>query len=158
DRIGRLKIILAGCAIAALTYFFLFGQLTHYVNPALEEFQKKSTVSVMADDCSIHIFPGPWTKYTPCDYAKSYLTTLGVSFQQQPAAAGQDVVVKINDKEFKGWVTDAAAKKDPTLKASSPQVLAALTAAGYPKAADKNNVNYFMVIVILTIMVIYVTM
>ncbi len=38
DRIGRLKIILAGCAIAAVTYFFLFAQLTHYVNPALEAF------------------------------------------------------------------------------------------------------------------------
>ena len=36
DRIGRLKIILAGCAIAALTYFPLFAGLTHYVNPALE--------------------------------------------------------------------------------------------------------------------------
>ena len=40
DRIGRLKIILAGCAFAALTYFPLFGALTHNVNPALEAFQK----------------------------------------------------------------------------------------------------------------------
>jgi len=158
DRIGRLKIILAGCAIAALTYFFLFGQLTHYVNPALEEFQKKNTVTVMADDCSIHVFQTPLTQYTPCDDAKSFLTNLGESFQQQPAVASQDVIVKVNDKEFKGWVTDAAAKKDTMLKASSAQVLAALTAAGYPKAADKNAVNYFMVILILTIMVIYVTM
>ena len=38
DRIGRLKIILAGCAIAALTYFPLFAALTHYVNPDLEAF------------------------------------------------------------------------------------------------------------------------
>jgi MFS family permease len=36
DRIGRKKIILAGCIIAALTYFPLFKGLTHYVNPALE--------------------------------------------------------------------------------------------------------------------------
>ncbi|MGB7542122.1 MAG: MFS transporter, partial [Burkholderiales bacterium] len=39
DKIGRLKIILAGCLIAALTYFPLFHGLTHYVNPALEAFQ-----------------------------------------------------------------------------------------------------------------------
>ena len=39
DRIGRLKIILAGCLIAALTYFPLFQALTHYVNPDLEAFQ-----------------------------------------------------------------------------------------------------------------------
>src|SRR5258708_21046881 len=35
DRIGRLKIILAGCLIAAVTYFPLFQALTHYVNPGL---------------------------------------------------------------------------------------------------------------------------
>jgi MFS family permease len=38
DRIGRLKIILAGCLIAAVTYFPLFQGLTHYVNPQLEAF------------------------------------------------------------------------------------------------------------------------
>src|SRR5436305_309237 len=41
DRIGRLKIILAGCAIAAVTYFPLFSALTHYVNPDLEAFAEK---------------------------------------------------------------------------------------------------------------------
>jgi MFS family permease len=49
DRIGRLKIILAGCAIAALTYFPLFGALTHYVNPDLEAFSAKNKVTVSAD-------------------------------------------------------------------------------------------------------------
>ena len=38
DKIGRLKIILAGCLIAAITYFPLFAALTHYVNPDLEAF------------------------------------------------------------------------------------------------------------------------
>ena len=35
DKIGRKKIILAGCLIAALTYVPLFHGLTHYVNPDL---------------------------------------------------------------------------------------------------------------------------
>src|SRR6202022_235606 len=40
DRIGRLKIILVGCAIAAATYTtVLFPALTHFVNPDLEKFQ-----------------------------------------------------------------------------------------------------------------------
>src|SRR6201988_1510296 len=46
DRIGRLKIILAGCLIAAVTYFPLFGALTHYANPALEAFQQKHAITV----------------------------------------------------------------------------------------------------------------
>jgi hypothetical protein len=33
DKIGRKPIILAGCLIAALTYFPLFKALTHYANP-----------------------------------------------------------------------------------------------------------------------------
>src|SRR5260221_3332698 len=42
DRIGRLKIILAGCAIAAITYFPLFQGLMHYTNPARETFAPKN--------------------------------------------------------------------------------------------------------------------
>src|ERR1041384_7219122 len=45
DRIGRKKIILAGCLIAALTYFPLFRGLTHYINPALEEYQNKTPIT-----------------------------------------------------------------------------------------------------------------
>src|ERR1700675_368711 len=58
DRIGRLKIILAGCATAAASYMFLFGQLTHYVNPDLESFAAKNPVTVTADGatCKLHIF------------------------------------------------------------------------------------------------------
>jgi len=60
DKIGRLKIILAGCLIAAVTYFPLFQGLTHYVNPALEEFSQKTTITVAANDadCKFHLFVG----------------------------------------------------------------------------------------------------
>ena len=72
DRIGRLKIILAGCAIAAITYFPLFAGLTHYVNPDLEAFAEKNPITVTADQstCNFHIFVGPWSKFTDCDRAK----------------------------------------------------------------------------------------
>src|SRR5689334_6854762 len=57
DKIGRLKIIMAGCLIAALTYFPLFGALTHYVNPALEAYAAKTPISVAADPatCNFHM-------------------------------------------------------------------------------------------------------
>src|SRR5580765_1166596 len=66
DKIGRLKIILAGCLIAALTYFWLFAQLTHYVNPALEAYQAKTQITVTAKDCEFHVFVTPLTKYSDC--------------------------------------------------------------------------------------------
>jgi len=56
DRIGRLKIILAGCIIAALTYFPLFAALTHYVNPDLEKFQKTHILTVTVDPATGHAY------------------------------------------------------------------------------------------------------
>jgi len=144
DRIGRLKIILAGCAIAALTYFPLFRGLTHYVNPALEAYQARVPIEVHASDCNFHIFIGPWSKQTPCDRAKDFLGKAGLSFESLPAIGGEPVVMKIGDKELHGW--DEAKYK------------AALTETGYPPKADLAQVNWVMAELILVLMVIYVTM
>jgi MFS family permease len=79
DRIGRLKIILAGCLIAAVSYFTLFGALTHFVNPALEKFQQANEVTVTVDQATCqHITP--WNTPTPRDSARDFLTKAGVSF------------------------------------------------------------------------------
>jgi MFS family permease len=144
DRIGRLKIILAGCAIAALTYFPLFKGLTHYVNPGLEAYQEKVPIEVHASDCNFHIFIGPWSRQSPCDRAKDFLGKAGLSFQSLQAIGGEPVVTRIGDTELHGW--DEAKYK------------AALTATGYPPKADLNKVNWFMAELILVIMVLYVTM
>ena len=95
DRIGRLKIILAGCLIAAITYFPLFQGLTHYANPALEEYQQRVPITVAATDCNFHIFIFPGTVQTPCDRAKDFLTKSGLSFTSVPAVPGIDVKTTI---------------------------------------------------------------
>ena len=144
DRIGRLKIILAGCLIAAVTYFPLFKALTHYVNPALEAYQAKTTISVAATDCQFHLFVGPWSKFTACDRTKDFLTKQGLSFTSVPAEAGKDVVTRIGDQTFEGY--------------DEAKLNGALKATGYPGAADTSKVNWVMAELILVIMVIYVTM
>ena len=145
DKIGRLKIILAGCLIAALTYFPLFQALTHYVNPALETYSGKTPISVAADNCNFHMFVGPWTKFTDCDQAKDFLTKSGLSFKSSSGVPGEPVVVNIGNVELKGkW--DAA------------KATAALKETGYPGPANKDNINYGMTLLILFIMLIYVTM
>jgi MFS family permease len=144
DRIGRLKIILAGCLLAALTYFPLFKALTHYANPAVEEFSNSHPVSVTAADCNFHVFTGPSTKFSDCDKAKDFLTKSGLSFTSQDAPAGQPVTTQIGNTTLSGW--DEAKYKD------------ALKTEGYPAAVDKGRINYPMTILILWIMVIYVTM
>src|SRR5438067_176161 len=94
DKIGRLKIILVGCLIAALTYFPLFQGLTHYVNPALEAYQAKTEIVVSATECNFHIFVGPWSKFTDCDKAKDFLTKQGLSFRSVPSAGAEALTVK----------------------------------------------------------------
>jgi len=146
DKIGRLKIILAGCLIAAVTYFPLFGALTHYVNPALETFAKANPITVSAKDCNFHIFVGPWSKFSDCDKAQDFLTKSGLSFAKTPlpADSADTVVTKIGDTELKGF--DAKAYGD------------ALKAKGYSGSAAKDQINWPMTLLILFILVIYVTM
>jgi len=146
DKIGRLKIILAGCLIAAVTYFPLFKGLTHYVNPALESFQTANPITVAAQDCHFHIFVGPWSKFSDCDKAKDYLTRAGLSFTSTdlPAGSTDKVVTKIGSTDLKGFDTAAYA--------------AALKAAGYPAKADEAKIDKVMTVIILSIMMIYVTM
>ncbi len=150
DRIGRLKIIMAGCLVAALTYFPLFGALTHYVNPDLEAFQNKTKISVTADpaQCNFHIFVGPWSKFTECDRAKDALTKAGLSFTSVNGAAGSPVVIAINDKKLEGF--DA--------KEGLPKLNAALKEAGFVAGADLKKVNWFMAELVLVVMLVYVTM
>jgi MFS family permease len=144
DRIGRLKIILAGCLIAAVTYFPLFKGLTHYVNPALEAYQEKVPIDVYASDCNFHIFIGPWSRQSPCDRAKDFLGKSGLSFNSHEAMGSEAVVTKIGATELRGW--------------DEPKYKAALASTGYPAKADLNQVNWFMAELILVIMLIYVTM
>ncbi|MBI3899962.1 MAG: MHS family MFS transporter [Gammaproteobacteria bacterium] len=144
DNIGRLKIILAGCLIAALTYFPLFKGLTHYVNPALEQYQQSVPVTVAAGDCEFRVFVLPNTKFSDCDRAKDFLTKSGLSFQQLPAVTGETIITRVGNVELKGW--DEAKYKD------------ALKATGYPSGANKDEINYPMTLLLLVIMVIYVTM
>jgi MFS family permease len=144
DRIGRLKIILAGCLIAAVTYFPLFQGLTHYGNPRLEEFQKKTPISVAATNCNFHIFVLPGTKFSACDQTKEFLTKSGLSFQSLPAVPGVEVLTRIGDHEVQGW--------------DEKKLAEALKTSGFPGAPKPGDTNYAMVLLILVIMVIYVTM
>ncbi len=144
DRIGRLKIILAGCLLGALTYVPIFHGLTHAVNPALEEFQQRTPLRVAASACSFHIFVLPGTEFTDCDKAKDFLTKSGLSFESTPALGDVAVTTRIGETVLTGW-NEAAYK-------------AALATAGYPTEADKDRIDYPVALLLLVILMLYVTM
>ncbi len=99
DRIGRKKIILAGCLIAALTYFPLFDALSKAVNPALHAAQANAPVTVYADPgtCSVQFDPIGKTKFdkSGCDVAKSTLAKAGIPYASKPNGKGE---VSIGDR------------------------------------------------------------
>ncbi len=150
DRVGRKPIVLAGCLVAALTYFPLFAALTHFANPAIAEAQAASPVVVVAnpDTCSFQFDPVGKAKFTSaCDVAKAHLAKAGVPYTNE-AAAGGAAAVRI------GAVTLTASDSG----FDSAQLAAALSAAGYPAAADPARISHVAVLAILTLLVIYVTM
>jgi nitrate/nitrite transporter NarK len=155
DRIGRLKIILAGCVIAALTYFPLFAALTHYVNPDLEKFQKTHILTVTVDPATCQL-NAPWNIPTPCDAARDALTKGGLSFTTAEGPRGSLPSLKIEGPS--GTRTVESTGGGGWAATNAPKWIAALNQAGYPTKADPAKFNWVMIEVILTIMVIYVTM
>ena len=150
DRIGRKPIILAGFALAVLTYFPIFGALTHFVNPKLERALATAPVTVIADpnECSFQFNPVGTAKFTSsCDIAKSALVARSVNYQNETAPAGTVAVVKVGEQAIPANTPDFA------------KVLGqAITAHGYPAGADPNEISYVPAIILLTILVIYVTL
>ena len=160
DRIGRKPIILAGCLLAALTYFPLFAGLTHFANPALEAAQQRSPVTVVADasSCSFQFNPvGTASFTTPCDVAKSALAQRGVSYDNKGLAEGEETRIEVGETIILSF--DASGDADGARRAAfNSELTAALTQAGYPASADPDEINYPMVVLILFILVLYATM
>ena len=150
DRIGRKPIMLAGFALAAVTYFPIFQGITHFANPKLEAALAASPVTVTADpaECSFQFKATGVEKFTTgCDQIKTALVNLSVNYNNVGAAAGAKASVQIGDQ---------------TIAADTPNLAAAIAAAvkghGYPAGADPNDINYPMTVLLLVVLVIYVTM
>jgi MFS family permease len=163
DRIGRKKIIMAGCLIAALTYFPLFKALTHYANPAIDEARANAPAVVVADPatCSFQFDPiGKKVFSNSCDIATAALAKAGIPYTIQAAPAGALAQVKIGGTPVVAYEGAGLSKDEGKAKgeAFTGELKKALTAAGYPEKADPERINKPMVLVILTILVIYVTM
>jgi MFS family permease len=150
DKIGRKPIMLAGFALAVITYFPIFGGLTHFANPKLEHALSAAPVVVTADpgQCSFQFKATGTEKFTTaCDIIKSTLVNLSVNYNNNAAPAGTKASVKIGDTE---------------LSADTPNLPAAIATAvknhGYPASADPKDINYPMTVLLLAILVVYVTM
>lgn len=163
DKIGRKKIILAGCLLAAVTYFPIFKGITHFANPGIEEARAKSPAVVVADPntCSFQFDPAGVRKFTSsCDVATAALTKAGVPYDVKPAAPGSLAQVSVGGTEVSSYEATGLSKDEAKAKGDVfvKDLKGALTTAGYPEKADPARINIPMTLLLLWILVIYVTM
>ncbi len=148
DRIGRKKIILAGCAIAAVTYQFVFPLLTKTANPALYA-AHQTPVVVTADpaDCSFQFNPTGTLKFTnSCDLAKALLSRTSVNSSTVDGEAGMIATITVGETEIPGYsgtqnaadIKAATTKLDEAKAGIDAALLSAVTAGeGGVKSAKK---------------------
>jgi MFS family permease len=155
DKIGRKPIMLLGFFLAAITYapnspINIFKAITHYANPALEKALANAPVTVVADpsECSVQFkMTGTETFTTSCDRAKAALVAASVNYKNEDAPKGTPAVVKVGDEAI------------PTSNADFAKTLtAAIAKHGYPPKADPAQIDYFVTVFLLFILVVYVTM
>ncbi len=170
DKIGRKPIIMAGCLLAALTFIPLFHALAQAANPELAAAQAKNQVVVHADPSQCSFQGSPIAREidfrTSCDIAKRFLAQSSVSYDNVDAPAGTPATITIGDKVItpptatvvnQKFDADSAGK----IAAFKKEMSADLAAAGYPKEAkkiDRWTGQWWTVVGILFVLVIYVTM
>ncbi|MDH7794211.1 MULTISPECIES: MFS transporter [unclassified Beijerinckia] len=124
DKIGRKSILLAGCLIAALSYFPLFGMLAKTANPKLINATENVRLSLTADpaECSLLFDPvGVRTFTKPCDVVRRTLATSSIHYDLVPGPAGSPMKATINGAEAPSAPAD---------------LVAAAIKAGYPTVND----------------------
>ncbi len=161
DKIGRKPIILAGCLIAAVTYFPLFTALTKAANPALARAHEQVKVVLTADPAGCgNVFNPVGTRVfsAPCDVSRVALANAAIKYDFVNGPAGSPASVTVNGTAVPIDAQFAAALGRAT------------QAAGYPAAGNAEiiKVNGFFsvlgdgralwIIGILFILVLYVTM
>ena len=188
DKIGRKPIIMAGCALAALTIFPTFHALTRAANPALAHAQETAPVTLTANpaECSSQFDPVGTNKFdtTSCDIVKNALAKAAVNYRNIAAPAGTVASISIgattitapdpkvvagDDRKkaiagFTAKVAGAAAVPAKPAEAgkpaveAKPAVIGELSKVGYPAKADPKAINTPLVVALLFYLVLLVTM
>jgi MFS family permease len=141
DHIGRRPILLAGLLLGALTILPVFHGLLHYGNPALERFKQDVPVLLYGEHCHYDPFTAA---ANDCERNQDFLTKLGVSYRLLPLAGGE-TQIRIGEQAPIAGHRPAAIKS-------------ALNAAGWAEQADPEQVNRWMIIVLLIVPVIAVAL
>jgi hypothetical protein len=169
DKIGRKPIIMAGCLIAALTYFSVFPMLLKFANPPLLAAQQAAKVTITADPAQCSFQGSPIAREidftSSCDIAKRTLTTSYIPYENKAGPAGSPATITLGDKVMTAPTATLNAERHG-FSADSAKAIAefkknvgdAAKTAGLTAPADPAKMNKGMVLLLLVFLVILVTM
>ncbi len=166
DKVGRKPIILAGCALAAITYFPAFQMLTAAANPAMAKAQQNAAVIMAADPgaCSFQFDPIGRNKFegSGCDIIKSTLAKSGANYTAftRERMTGEPARVRIGSRVLAAPDPWRIAEEDRAgaIATFRSDLERALADAGYPAKADPAAINKPLVVAVLFYLVLLVTM
>jgi hypothetical protein len=162
---------MAGLLLAIVTYFPLFKALTEAANPKLAAAQVNAKITVSVDPAQCSFQGSPISRdvdfTSSCDIAKRSLAQQSASYETV-ATPGANAKVQIGEKVIEaptGVLTAGGHKFDEAsgkaIAAFKKEVAESMKAAGYPAKADPIkplSANWWKIVGILSILVIYVTM
>ena len=161
DRIGRKPVMVGGMLLALILYFPGSHWIAQGANPALVAAQRATPVAVSTDvsTCSVQFDPVGTARFvSACDIAKSTLVTKGISYRTDYSPDGRTrVFVGHHMVAIPGGEGLAGADLKALKARVGTDIGAALTAAGYPKAAAPTQAGMTLMIVILLLFVVAAT-
>ena len=143
DKVGRKPVMMTGMVAAAVLMIPLFKGMTHYANPQLAAAARTNPVVVAADPrtCGLQFdLLGQKTTSTECDKVKALLSKMGVPYRNVKMPAGAELQVKIGSAMITGF--------------QATEIEKVLGAASYPSRAEPAQMNFGMVVLCLTGLVV----
>jgi MFS family permease len=145
DRIGRKPVLLGGMLLALAIFFPGFHAIADAANPALARAQAVTPITVFTDPatCAVQFDPAATRRFdSGCDIAKSLLVARGLKHGTAPSPDGRTVIAIGTQRLAVASGVGAKPADLRALKASTGDTLkAALSAAGYPAAANVSQMN-----------------
>jgi MFS family permease len=169
DKLGRKVIIMSGCLLAALSYFWVFPAMLAAANPSLAKAQKMTVVIVSADPETCAFQGSPLAREidftSSCDQAKRVLAQNYMPYVNKPGSQGEEATIQIGDKVIQSVSGELNQQKTAfTLESATAisefrrTVLRAAKERGLTAKADEVSMNKTMVLAALLYLVVLVAM
>jgi MFS family permease len=162
DRVGRKPIMLFGMILFIVAAFPGFRYMSVAANPALVEASERAPVVVTAAASDRSTQFDPLGRNKPVlggDVLTRALADAGVPYRSGPGIAGRPAVAVVGERAVQApsLVGLPAETAEAARKRVAAEIRTALTAAGYPQAADPARINKAGVLAVLLVFMVAAT-